>query len=451
MTNANGEIDAQLELLNDTIQAAKRAGADAADALMYQSMSLEVSYRLGEREDLERSESKSLGLRVFVGQQQAAISSNDFSADTLNDAVERAVAMAKVAPEDPYCGLADPSTLCTDIQDLDLFDVYEPGPEELYERARVAEEAARAVEGVTNSEGGGAGWGRVTIALATSDGFAGGYQSSSHGVHASVLAGEGTGMERDYDHSSEHHLEDLEDAAAIGASAGARAVARLNPRKVQSQQVPIVFDPRVSRGLVGHLLGAINGSSVARGTSFLREKMGEQIMRAGINIIDDPHRVRGQSSKPFDGEGAVNRETLLIDDGVLQTWLLDSATAKQLDLKSTGHAARGIGGPPAPSATNVHMAAGDLSPEELMSDIEKGLYITEMIGFGVNQVTGDYSRGASGFWIENGQKMFPVSELTIAGNMKDMFMQITPANDLEFRYGTNAPTIRIDQMMVAGT
>jgi len=451
MTNAHGEIEAQLELLNDTIKAAKRAGADAADALMNQSMSLEVSYRLGEREDLERSESKSLGLRVFVGQKQAAISSNDFSADTLNDAVERAVAMAKVAPEDPYCGLADPSTLCKDVQNLDLFDAYEPGPEELYERARVAEEAARAVDGVTNSEGGGAGWGRVTIALATSDGFAGGYRSSSHGVHASVLAGEGTGMERDYEHSSEHHLEDLEDAAAVGASAGARAVARLNPRKVQSQQVPIIFDPRVSRGLVGHLLGAINGSSVARGTSFLREKMGEQILRAGINIIDDPHRIRGQSSKPFDGEGSLNKQTSLIDDGVLQTWLLDSATAKQLGLKSTGHASRGIGGPPSPGATNVHLAAGDLSPEELMADIENGLYITEMIGFGVNQVTGDYSRGASGFWIENGQKMFPVSELTIAGNLQDMFMQITPANDLEYRYGTNAPTLRIDQMMVAGT
>ncbi len=450
MTNTPDDIEDQLSLLSDTIASAKRAGADAADALMYESVALDVSYRLGEREDLERSESKSLGLRVFVGQRQAAISSNDFASPTLDEAVERAVAMARVAPEDPYCGLADSAILCDDFRNLDLFDAYEPTPEALYETAQTAEEAARAIDGVTNSEGGGAGWGRATIALATSDGFAGGYRSSSYSLYASVLAGEGTEMERDYDHSSVHHHEDLEDAAKIGTNAGMWAVARLNPRKIESQEASVIFDPRVSRSMLGHLAAAINGANVSRGTSFLRDQLGEVVLAKGLNVIDDPHRIRGLSSKPFDGEGVANRKMLLVEDGILTTWLLDTATANQLGMVSAGHASRGIGGPPSPSASNLHLSPGDLTPDELMADIQNGFYITELIGFGVNGVTGDYSRGASGFWIENGEKVFPVSELTIAGNLKDMFQKITPANDLEFRYGSNAPTLRIDNMMVAG-
>ncbi len=450
MTEPDGEIAAQLNLLEDAIAQAKAAGADAADALMYESISLEASYRLGAREDLERSESKSLGLRVFVGQRQAAVSSDDLSLAAVKEMAPRAVAMAKAAPEDPYCGLGDPDLMCRNIRDLDLFDDGEPGPDDLYDMARTAEEAALAVDGVTNSEGGGAGWGRVALALATSGGFAGGYRGSSHSLSASVLAGEGTGMERDYEFSSCHHAEDLWDAARIGRAAGEKAVARLNPRKVETQTAPVIFDPRVSRSLLGHLAGAINGASVARGTSFLKDKLGQAILPAGLNVIDDPHRPRGLSSKPFDGEGAENKRWALVEDGVLTTWLLDTASAKQLGLTSTGHASRGVGGPPSPSTTNLYLEAGGDSPEDLIADIKSGFYVTELIGFGVNQVTGDYSRGASGFWIENGQKSFPVSELTIASNLADMFARLRPASDLEFRYGHNAPTIRIDDMAVAG-
>ncbi len=450
MTDSAEEIDDQLALLDEVIKAARKAGADAADALIYQSASLEASFRLGAREDLERSESKRLGLRAFIGQRQAAVSSNDVSKSAQAEMIERVVAMARAAPEDPYCGLAESGLLCHEIRDLDLYDEAEPTPEALYQMAERAEDAARAVEGVSNSEGGGGGWGRVSIALATSGGFFGGYRSSSHSIYASVLAGEGTEMERDYDHHSSHHLADLEDAGEIGRKAGEKAVARLNPRKVESQAVPVVFDPRVSRGIVGHLASAINGSSVARGTSFLKDKLGEMVLAKGLNVIDDPHRPRGLASKPFDGEGVENGAWTLVEDGRLTTWLLDTASARQLGMTTRGHASRGAGGPPSPSTSNLYLAAGEQSPAELMAEITSGFYVTELIGFGVNQVTGDYSRGASGFWIENGELGDPVSELTIAGNLVEMFGHLSAADDLEFRYGTNAPTLRIDGMMVAG-
>jgi PmbA protein len=307
------------------------------------------------------------------------------------------------------------------------------------------------VSGVTNSEGGGAGWAMGTVALATSHGFRGAYSTSRHSVAASVIAGEGTAMERDYDHHSARHVGDLDDAAKIGRAAGEKAVRRLNPRKMPSTEVPVVFDPRVSGSFLGHLIGAISGAAVARGTSFLRDQLGQQIFASGIQIIDDPRAVRGLRSKPFDGEGVANPAATFVDDGILQNWIMDSTSARQLGLKSTGHAARGTGGPPSASATNLYMAPGALSRDDLIGEITDGLYVTEMIGFGVNGVTGDYSRGAGGFWIENGKLTFPVSELTIAGNLKDMFMKMLPADDLAFRYEVNAPTLRIENMMVAGT
>jgi len=437
-------------VLSRLIQSAKDAGADAADALLVESVSASVSYRLGNLEDVERAESADLGLRVFVGQRVAFISSTDFSPDAIEALPGRAVAMAKLAPEDKFAGLAPTDRLARNIPALDLEDAAEPSADTLIERARSAEGAALAVPGVTNSEGGSANFSRSAVSLATSAGFFGRYAGTSHGIGVAVLAGEGTEMQTDYDSASARHSGDLEAAEAVGKSAGERAVARLNPRKVPSQAVPIVYAPRVSNGIVGHFASAISGASIARGVSFLKDRMNQKVFAPGITIVDDPHRVRGLRSKPFDGEGVANARRALIDDGVLQTWLLDCASARQLGLETTGHAARGTGGPPSPSATNLYMEPGALSPDELIADIKSGFYVTELMGMGVNGVTGDYSRGASGFWIENGKLAFPVAEVTIAGNLKDIFVHLTPANDLEFRYGTNAPTLRVEGMTVAG-
>ncbi|HEY2034643.1 MAG TPA: TldD/PmbA family protein [Rhizomicrobium sp.] len=438
------------EILDTLIRVARRAGADAADALLVESVSAGVSYRLGKLEDVERAESTDLGLRVFVGAQVAFVSSTDLSKDRLAELPDRAVAMARLAPEDKYAGLAPKELLARDFPALDLEDPNEPSTETLIERAKTVEVAAMAVKGITNSEGGGASFSRSAIALATSEGFRGGYASTSHGIGVAVLAGEGTGMERDYAQSSARHAADLEASDLVGKRAGERTIKRLNPRQAKSQRAPVVYDPRVSASLVGSFAGAISGSSIARGVSFLKDKLGQAVFGPSINIIDDPHRVRGQRSKPFDGEGVANRKMVLIENGVLTAWLLDTASAKQLGLTTNGHAARGTGGPPSPSTTNLYMAPGTLSPEELMADIKDGFYVTETMGFGVNGVTGDYSQGAAGFWIENGKIAYPVSGVTIASNLKDMFLNLTPANDLEFRHGTNAPTIRVEGMTIAG-
>jgi len=438
------------DILSSLLDAAKRAGADAADALFVENLSASVSYRLGKLEDVERSESADLGLRVFLGNKVAFVSSTDFSRDALAGLPKRAIAMARLAPDDKYAGLAPKDRLAKEIPALDLEDAEEPAPETLVARARDAEAAALAVAGVTNSEGGGASFSRAGVALATSSGFYGRYAGTSHSIGVAVLAGEGTNMERDYDHASARHADDLRSAEDIGNTAGTRAMARLNPRKVKSQSVPVIFDVRESPGLVGHFAGAISGAAIARGVSFLKDKMGQEVFAPGISIIDDPHRLRGLRSKPFDGEGVANRRRALVEHGRLTSWLLDCASARQLGLETTGHAARGTGGPPHPSATNLYMEAGSVTPQELMADINQGFYVTELMGMGVNGVTGDYSRGAAGFWIENGKIAYPVSEVTIAGNLKDMFRQLTPASDLVFRHGTNAPTLRIEGMTIAG-
>jgi PmbA protein len=438
------------DLLSGLIAAARKAGADAADALIVESVSASVSYRLGKLEDVERAESADLGLRVFLGKRVAFVSSTDFSQDGLAALPERAVAMAKLAPEDQFACLAPRELLARSFPDLDLEDPEEPSADQLVERSRAAESAAMAVPGITNSEGGGASFSRSAIALASSEGFSGRYAGTSHSIGVAVLAGEGTGMERDYDYTSARYLGDLEAAEVVGKRAGELTVKRLGARKIKSQAVPVVFDPRVSNGLLGHLTGAISGASVARGVSFLKDKLGREIFAPNIDVIDDPHRRRGLRSKPFDGEGVANARTAVIENGVLKTWLLDCASAKQLGLKTTGHAARGTGGPPSPSATNLYMQPGTLSPEAMIGDIKEGFYVTELIGMGVNLVTGDYSRGATGFWIENGKIAYPVSEVTIAGHLSEMFRLLVPANDLVFRYGTNVPTCRIDGMTVAG-
>ena len=437
-------------ILAAVLAAAKKAGADAADALFVEGVSSSVSYRLGKLEDVERAESSDLGLRVFVGNRVAIVSSTDFSADALAALPARAVTMARLAPEDKYAGLAPTDRLARDIPALDLEDAGEPSAERLVELARDVEGAALAVKGVTNSEGGGASFSRSAVALATSTGFYGRYAGTSHGIGVAVLAGIGTGMERDYDHASTRHASDLRSAQDIGRTAGEKAVRRLNPRSMKSQSVPVVFHPDEAAGLLGHFAGAISGAAIARGVSFLKDKMGAGIFAPGITIIDDPHRVRGLRSKPFDGEGVANMRRALIDDGKLTSWLLDCASARQLGLATTGHAARGTGGPPSPSITNLYLAAGKASVQELIGDIKQGFYVTELMGMGVNGVTGDYSRGAAGFWIENGEIAFPVAEVTIAGNLIDMYARLTPASDLAFRHGTNAPTVRIDGMTLAG-
>ncbi len=437
-------------ILSSLLDAAKRCGADAADALFVEGVSSSVSYRLGKLEDVERAENYDIGLRVFLGQQVAFISSTDHSADALAALPERAVTMARLAPEDKFAGLAPTDRLAKVIPQLDLEDPSEPSADLLIERARDVEAAAMAVAGVTNSEGGGASFSRSAVALATSTGFYGRYAGTSHGIGVAVLAGEGTGMERDYDQASARHASDLRSSADIGRTAGEKAVKRLNPRSMKSQSVPVVFHPDEAGGLLGHFAGAISGTAIARGVSFLKDKMGQSIFGQSINIIDDPHRVRGLRSKPFDGEGVANARRAFIENGRLTSWILECASARQLGLETTGHAARGTGGPPSPSSTNLYLEAGTLSVKDLIADIKQGFYVTELMGMGVNGVNGDYSRGAAGFWIENGEIAFPVSEVTIAGNLKDMFASLVPASDLEFRHGVNSPTVRIEGMTLAG-
>ncbi|MBV9523333.1 MAG: TldD/PmbA family protein [Alphaproteobacteria bacterium] len=444
------EADA-LDLLTGLTAKAKRAGADAADAVLFEGVSVAHAQRLGKTEKLERSEHYDLGLRVFFGKRQAIASSNDRSAAALDELLARAVAMARAVPEDPFCGLAAPEELARDWPDLEGCDPAEPSAAELIHRAKAAEEAALAVSGVTNSEGAEAGWNRGFVALAASNGFAGSHAGTGHSVSAAVLAGRGSGMERDYDFSTATWAADLADPAAIGKSAGERAVRRLGARKVATCQVPIVFDPRVARGLLGHFIGAISGPSIARGTSFLKEKLGQRIFPESVTITEDPHRRRGLRSKPFDGEGVANRKRAIIEKGVLTTWLLDLRSARQLGLKTTGHATRGTSSPPAPAPTNLWLEPGTLGRQDLLGAIGQGFYVTELMGFGINPVTGDYSRGAAGFWIENGTLSFPVSEVTIAGNLKDMFLNLTAADDLEFKTGSDAPTVRIDGMTLAGS
>ena len=439
-----------IDLLGDLVASAKRAGADAADAVLSTGTSLSVTQRLGEREDLERAEGQDIGLRVFIGKQQAMVSTTEHSPAALDELVERALAMAKAAPEDPYCGLADPGQLAGEVADLDLLDPHEPDGEELYARAATAEDAARAVDGVTNSDGAGASWNRMEHALVTSDSVAAGYTTSGFGCYASMVAGTGTEMETDYAMTRGRFGADLRAPGEVGAEAGQRTVRRLNPRKVESVAVPVIFEPRQANSILRHLTMAISGPAVARGTSFLRKDMDKQIFAAAITIIDDPFRRRGLMSRPVDGEGVAPARMALVDRGVLKSWILSSASARQLGLASTGHARRGTSSPPSPGPSNLYMEAGAVSPQELMEDVKEGVFITDLIGFGINPVTGDYSRGAAGFWIEDGALTYPVSELTIAGNLKDMFMHITPADDLEFRYGADAPTIRIDGMTVAG-
>ena len=443
-------MEKMLNIIEMALKAAKQAGAEAADAVLIEERSLEVAVREGAIENVERSEGQDLGLRVFIGSSQAIVSMSKLDQETIAQAATRAVDMARAAPEDPHAGLADPSLLTHDAPNLDLWDAREVASEELTTLAKEAETTALSVPGVTRSSGAGASASSRRMALGTSSGFLRGYRRSGFGFSVSAIAGDGTAMERDYDYSSAVHYSDLKPASLIGKSAGERAVKRLKPRKMPSQRVPVIYDRRVSASLIGHFAGAISGPSIARGTSFLKDMMEGQVFAEGINIIDDPLRQRGLGSRPFDAEGLAVRRMALAEKGVLKSFLLDQRSARQLKLRPTGHASRGTSSPPSPSTSNLYMENGSHTFESLIGDIAQGFYVTELLGMGVNGVTGDYSRGATGFWIENGRLSFPVSEMTIAGNLKDMYRNMTAANDLEFKMATNAPTIRVEGMTVAG-
>ena len=422
------------------LEAAKRAGADVAEVGLYEGASVGIQRRLRKIEETERAETTELGLRVFLGKCSASVSASSIDHGAFARLAEQAVAMAKVVPEDPYAEipLAPPAP---DARFLELDDPVEPSADLLIERATLAEEAALAVPGITNSEGASASWSRSISVLATSHGFLGEYARSSHGISVTAIAGAGTDMQRDYDYDSAIHGADLDDAAQLGRNAAARALARMNPRRPATAKLPVLFDPRVAGSILGHFSSAISGASIARGTSFLKDALGSQVFAHGINIVDDPLRVRGRRSRPFDREGQSVKRMNFIENGRLTDWVLDTRSANQLGLKTNGHA----GG-----LSNFYMEPGKMTPEELMADIAEGLYVTEMMGSSINGLTGDYSRGAAGFMIRNGQIAEPVAEFTIAGNLKDMFLNLTPASNLEFKRGTDAPTLRIEGMILAG-
>lgn len=429
------------------VEAARRAGADEADAICLRGMSLGVEVRLGKVEETRRAEGDDFTLRVFVGRRSAAVSAN-----VLTDPAalaERAVAMARVAPEDRFAGLADSDQLARTFPDLDLLDPTVPSADDLTETALAAEDSARAVEGITNSGGASASWRLGGLVLATSHGFSGAYTASRFSISASAIAGSGTHMERDYETEARIYRADLPDPIEIGRKAADRAVRRLNPRRMTTMRGMVVYDPRVAAGLIGHLARAANGAAVARKTSFLRDKLGSAIFPPGLRITDDPLRKRGLASHPFDGEGVAVAPIDLIVDGKLLTWILDSPSARELGFATNGRATRG-GSNTSPGVTNLTLHPGAASPEDLITGAGDGIYVTELIGHGADLITGDYSRGAAGFAIEQGTLAYPVSEVTIAGNLLEMFKRLTPANDLAYKFAVNAPTVAVDGLTIAG-
>lgn len=444
------DADAQT-LLAGLLDDARRAGAEAADAVLYSAVSSSVSWRMGALEDVERSEGRDLGLRILVGRRQAIVSTTDLSRAALAELVERCAAMAKAAPEDPFCGLAPPERLAkAPFPDLDPGDFAEPDAAALTRAAADCEAAALAVKGVVNSSGAGASYGEGRKWFATTGGFYGASGGSRHSISVSVLAEDASGMERDYDYDSRTHRADMRAPEAVGAVAGARAVERLSPRKLKSRTAPVVFDRRLANSLLGDLAGAVSGGAIARGVSFLKDKKGARIFRAGIDVVDDPHVKRGAGSRPFDGEGVASTRMKLVDDGVLTGWFLNSSQARQLKLETNGRATRGAAGPPGSGATNLWMPAGAETPDAMLGRLGAGLLVTDMFGPQVNANTGDYSVGCSGFWFEGGARAYPVSEITIAGNLLSMFAAAEPADDLEFRGSVNAPTLHVGAMTIAG-
>jgi PmbA protein len=451
------EMDGPMNDLNDLpaalIDAALKAGAESADALAVAGADVGVSVREGALEEAERAESADFGLRVFVGRRQACVSASDPRSEVIATLAERAVAMAREAPEDRWCGLLDPADRGTpaDAAALALDDPDgPPDPAALEELAREAEEGARTVDGVSQVESASASWRRSVIALAASNGFSGSYARATASVSVSAIAGEGLGMETDYDYAARRRFADLPDAAEIGRSAGARAVARLNPRKPPTGPVPVIYDRRVAPSLIGHVLSALNGASVARGASWLSGRMDEPILPHWADLLEDPLRIGGPSSRPFDGEGVASAARPLVESGVLKRWLLDASSARQLGLSTTGNARRGTGAPPSPGPTNVALTPGTASRDELIAGVERGLLVTAMMGSSVNPTTGAYSRGAAGFWIEDGELAYPVVEATIAGSLPDFLPTLVAADDPDPWVAVSVPTLLVHGLVVAG-
>ena len=438
-------------LLNEVVQAALKAGADAAEAVGADRRSLSITVRLGELEEVEREEARDLGLRVFVGRRQASVSSSDISAEARAKLIERAVAMARLAPEDPYAGLADPELLARGVHaDLDLFDPVEPRPEDLEASARTAEDAARGVARVSNTDGASASWSASQWTMVTSGGFQGVHRASGFSLGATAIADDENGMEIGYEGRTTRWQADLPAPQTIGAEAGLRAVARLGARKIASTTAPVIFEHRLAASLLGPLIGAIAGPSIARGTSFLKDKLGEPVFGAHVTVTDDPHRKRGLGSSPFDDEGVANQARKLIDAGVLTTWLLNTSSARQLGLTSTGHASRGLAGPPGVGPSNLTLLPGQRTQAELMKDAGTGLLVTNMFGPSLNGNTGDWSVGCAGVWFEEGEPAYPVTEITVAGNLIDIYSRLIPGSDLEIRGSSNAPSLLVDSLAIAG-
>ena len=442
------------DVMNILIDTALSNGATAADCVLSRSRGLSLTRRLGKDETIERYEDFDTGLRVFVGNKIASVSTNDNSEAAIRDVAKRAVDMAKIAPQDDFSLIASQETLNDfPIQNsisVDSYDEVEPSIDIIRDRAKEVEDSALSVKGITNSDGADASWGEGETLLMTSNGFFGSSKKSNHSVSVVVIAEKDGKMERDYDYSSKVFGKDLRNSNHIGIEAAKKTLARIGATKPLTGKYPVIFDPRVSRSIAGHFASAINGSAIARKTSFLKDMLNKQIANPAINIIDDPFLKRGLGSRLFDAEGLGSRKYTLIKDGVLEQWLLDLSSAKQLNLKPLGNAKRGISGPPSPGTSNFMISPGDVTPDNLIKNVSEGFFVTDMIGSSVSMITGDYSRGASGFWIKNGELSIPITEATIAGNLKEMFGCLTPADDLQFRYGIDAPTIRIDGLTVAG-
>lgn len=435
------------------LSAAKREGAEAADAIATEGHSLSIDVREGKLEQAERAEGIDIGLRVLIGKRQACVSASDTNADTIKALAERAVAMAKIAPEDSSIGLADPDQLATDTDStvLDLIEhTEEPAPAELQDLAARTEAAALAHKGIAQVQAATSAFSRTAMHLAATNGFSAGYARSSHGLYCVAITGSGTEMERDYFGESRIYRDDLPTPEDIGNIAAERTLQRSGARKPPTGDFPVVYDERVASSLIGHLLGASNGASIARGSSWLRDKMGNQVLPTSLSIVEDPRRVRVTGSKLFDAEGLPTQRREIIKDGMLQSWTLDLANARKLGLDSTANAGRGTSAPPSPSLTNIALTQSDKSQGDLLADIGTGLLITSLIGSSINATTGDYSRGASGFWVENGEIAYPVNECTIAGNLLDMLRTIQPANDARSWTSRVVPSLRVDGLTIAG-
>ncbi|NVO26114.1 TldD/PmbA family protein [Donghicola sp. C2-DW-16] len=440
-------------LTQQLLEAAKRAGADSADAMAIYGSSTEIDVRQGKLEQAERSEGIDIGLRVMIGKRQANVSASDTSTATIETLAARAVAMANEAPEDPYVGLAEPHQYARDW-DLDALELSDPTQEptaaELQEDARRAEAAAMAQSGVTQVQSAGASYGARNIWIATSNGFSGGYGRTGRSLSCVAIAGEGLKMERDYDGDSRTFQSDLRSPEEIGATAGQRAVERMDARKPPTGAYPVIYDERISSGLIGHLLSAVNGSMIARGSSFLRDDLGRQVLPKALSITENALRPRLTGSRPFDGEGLPTAPRTIVEDGILMGWTLDLATGRKLGMPSTGSAGRSTGSAPSPVVSNVALTQGDKSREELIREMGTGLLVTSLIGSSINATTGDYSRGAAGFWIENGEITYAVNECTLAGNLRDMLMQMTPANDARAYLSRVVPSLLVEGLTIAG-